>query len=997
MLSTKKKVKYICVAAALCCSSALPFAASAEEDGGYTHLWTDPYVKTVYNEQNGLPTGEANTVLQTKDGYIWIGSYGGLVRYDGSAFRNFSTDGSISSSSIRSLFEDSSGNLWIGTNDAGVFKYDNSKFIEIESPGDYSFTCIRDFAEDGSGRIYAASTSGLCEIKDGALAVYDDEELAGETVYSIACDPFGRVWAVMNSGKCAVVSDGKTECLIDSESIFDSAEIYCVASDDSGGLYLGSSSNEMAVLSFEDDKSYNAKICDTGYATTHNRISANRDGSKVIVCGEHGFSIMNKRGELLFFDDEDPSVSINDAGVDYEGNIWLASSSYGVLKYSPGCIYSAGSGTEAETTAFNAVTKADGRIYAAHDNGLIILDEDGRSVKNELTKLLSGVRVRHAMTDSSGRVWLSTYSDNGAICYDPSDESMTFCNTENGLISNLVRLVYEMSDGSFAIATQEGVNIVKDGKVIGTYNSDNGLAVSSILCLAQDSDGTLYMGSDGGGIYSLKDGVITNHGFEEELEEGVVLRMLADSDSDGYFISAGSNLYYWDKSKFRKLENFRKGAGSIFDFYDRDDMLWLLQNNGIIALDKEALLGGEFIQGREYSFKHGLTGSLNANTWNFLDSDGKLYISTRSGISVFGFNGLNTPLPNLVINGITVDGNAVDYANGNIDIPGEAQRITVDFAALSYTGTEDYNISYMLEGFDSEETVLIDQKSGSISYTNLPGGKYNFVINVFPPDDPSTAQSLTLFVNKAKQFYEYPLFWAAAVLLLLTVAGVVMYLIYAVRLRAARRRQESYRRIVEQSLQTFAGMIDAKDKYTNGHSLRVAAYSRELAKRMGLDSSEQERIYYIALLHDIGKIGIPDNILNKPGRLTDEEMNIIRTHPAIGGRILKNFTALEGISQGARYHHERFDGKGYCEGKAGYDIPLEARIIGVADTYDAMSSDRCYRKALTRDVIEEELKKVSGTQLDPDIIPHMLSMIEDGFAPVKETSDVIGALDKERK
>lgn len=158
---------------------------------------SDTYVKTIYNEQNGLPTGEANTVLQTSDGYIWIGSYGGLIRYDGNSFRNYSTDGSVSSSSIRSLYEDSAGRLWIGTNDAGVYLYEEGKFTDIKSPGDYSFLCIRDFAEGPDGRIYIASTSGMGEIKDGAIEVYSDDDLAGQTVYSIACDPLGRVWAAM--------------------------------------------------------------------------------------------------------------------------------------------------------------------------------------------------------------------------------------------------------------------------------------------------------------------------------------------------------------------------------------------------------------------------------------------------------------------------------------------------------------------------------------------------------------------------------------------------------------------------------------------------------------------------------------------------------------------------------------------------------------------------------------------------------------------------------
>ena len=152
---------------------------------------------------------------------------------------------------------------------------------------------------------------------------------------------------------------------------------------------------------------------------------------------------------------------------------------------------------------------------------------------------------------------------------------------------------------------------------------------------------------------------------------------------------------------------------------------------------------------------------------------------------------------------------------------------------------------------------------------------------------------------------------------------------------------------------------------------------------MGMSEDEQEKIYYIALLHDIGKIGIPDAILNKPSRLTEEEFAVIKTHPLIGGEILKDFTALEGSSDGASYHHERYDGKGYGKQLVGDEIPLVARIIGVADAYDAMSSDRCYRNALDSKTVIEELKSGAGTQFDPQIVPFMLNMISDKTAPLK--------------
>ena len=150
-------------------------------------------------------------------------------------------------------------------------------------------------------------------------------------------------------------------------------------------------------------------------------------------------------------------------------------------------------------------------------------------------------------------------------------------------------------------------------------------------------------------------------------------------------------------------------------------------------------------------------------------------------------------------------------------------------------------------------------------------------------------------------------------------------------------------KLTYQALETLANTIDAKDKYTNGHSNRVAKYSKEIATRMGKDGDEAIAIYFMGLLHDIGKIGIRDDIINKANRLTDEEFMVIKNHPVIGHDILKNMTEIPNIEYGARWHHEKYDGSGYPDGLKGEEIPEYARIICVADAYDAMTSARTYR------------------------------------------------------
>ena len=179
-------------------------------------------------------------------------------------------------------------------------------------------------------------------------------------------------------------------------------------------------------------------------------------------------------------------------------------------------------------------------------------------------------------------------------------------------------------------------------------------------------------------------------------------------------------------------------------------------------------------------------------------------------------------------------------------------------------------------------------------------------------------------------------------------------------------------------METFIGFIDAKDPYTNGHSKRVADYTRLIAEEMGYEGEELDRVYYIALLHDCGKIGVPDNILRKPGRLTDEEFEVIKSHTKRGGEILSSFKSLKDVDEGALYHHERFDGKGYPEGRSGDDIPLIARMICVADSFDAMNSNRVYRNKLTKEAIISEIEKNKGKQFDPQVADVFLRLLREG-------------------
>lgn len=243
---------------------------------------------------------------------------------------------------------------------------------------------------------------------------------------------------------------------------------------------------------------------------------------------------------------------------------------------------------------------------------------------------------------------------------------------------------------------------------------------------------------------------------------------------------------------------------------------------------------------------------------------------------------------------------------------------------------------------------------------------------------PMEFPDAVLYYHLHKELLKLPTFWILITAFMIWCICLLIVIIVNIKTRRLREKMQGDAKIIEQAMSAFMGFIDAKDTTTNGHSMRVAKYAKKLAKRLGFSDEECDRIYYIGLMHDCGKIGIPDAILNKPDKLTEEEYEIIKTHTLQGNRILKNFTSIEGIRDGALYHHERYDGKGYPQGLKGEEIPFIARIICVADSFDVMNSERCYQHKMTKEDILEQLEINKGAQFDPEIVDCFLAMIADG-------------------
>ena len=292
-----------------------------------------------------------------------------------------------------------------------------------------------------------------------------------------------------------------------------------------------------------------------------------------------------------------------------------------------------------------------------------------------------------------------------------------------------------------------------------------------------------------------------------------------------------------------------------------------------------------------------------------------------------------------------------------------------DVAEIGKNYYEDSEMAGLLNAISDENTVF-DYSIG--------GSECKIFTNTVMND-----LRVVLVIESAKLFSEIQGILIRNMVLCLVIFGVIVIFSTFMmrRLRETTKNEQKYREQLKQQnsdfVKTIVRIIDAKDRYTNGHSQRVANYSREIARRLGKNAEEQSQIYYAGLLHDVGKIRVPKEVINKPGRLNEDEFRQIKIHTVTGYYILKEIYKEGPILHAAKFHHERFDGKGYPMGLSGEGIPEVARIVGVADAYDAMASDRSYRKALPQAAVRREIEMGRSGQFDPVIADVMLDMIDD--------------------
>lgn len=945
------------------------------------------YVETVFDAGNGMISSEANTVLQDRKGYVWVGSYAGLARYNGTEFENMGESRKgAPKDGVRSLMEDTEGRIWIGTNDNGIYCYKNDSFLKLTEKIssldlDTESLSVRAIAEGKDGTIYFGTTAGiLCINRENVLFKVGEEEIGNTAIRNLVIDQDGNLWGVTSNGGLFYSGDDGELILCDGDMLGYELGRGLALTDD-GTLYVGT--DRTSLLRFQLSEKMGAgefledmEVLSLGKKETVNDIYEDSQG-KIWVATDHGLGYLDRESVFHEIHEQALDTVIDDIQEDYEGNLWITSSRRGLFQLSRSKFWNVSYEAGIEDQTVNTVLLHNRRLYIGTDTGLSIMDENGRRIENALTRELGGIRIRHMMVDSGDNLWISTYKERGILCYQEKEDAWNSFGEEQGLLTEQIRMTVELSDGTIAAATNRGVVFLGTDGVREIYDSTRGIYNETILCLEELEDGTVLAGSDGNGIYRIDraSGEVSGITTEDGLSSGVVLRIVYDKAVSGLWICGGNGLSLWDKEGIHNIQEAPGSTGSVFDIKMSEEYLWLLKANEVIRISRENLLE----KNSDYEVfgrGDGLTDSITANSWNFLSNDQMLFLCTSNGISYMDTKAIycNTTVPRISVSSIVLDEKTY-YGAQDIRVPAENRRMTISVDLLSY-GPAGGTLEYYLEGFDKKPIRVSGQKNQKISYTTLSGGAYVFHLKGINSDGVESTE-LTFRIEKERSIYEKKAFyvWAAmsaGILLLLLVVGIQYW-----NRRRILKRQRAYRQMTDQAVRIVANTIDAKDAYTRGHSNRVAEYAAEIGKRYGLSGEELEQLHYSALLHDIGKIGIPDQILNKKGKLTDEEYETIKQHPTIGGNILRDCTLVPWIAAGAEFHHERYDGKGYNKGLKGDEIPLYARIIAVADAFDSMNSSRVYRPSLTWDVIRAEIAKGAGSQFDPKLAGIMLDIMDE--------------------
>jgi diguanylate cyclase (GGDEF)-like protein/putative nucleotidyltransferase with HDIG domain len=549
------------------------------------------------------------------------------------------------------------------------------------------------------------------------------------------------------------------------------------------------------------------------------------------------------------------------------------------------------------------------------------------------------------------------------------DGKFTVYTTKDGLPNDIVFCMWPDADGNLWFGTRTGLGRFKDGK-FSTYTTKDGLSNNYVTSILQGHDGTLWVGTGGGGLNRYTNGKFTAFTTKDGLSSDMITTIHEDENGTLWVGTSGGGLNRWSGGKFTSI-TMKNGLSDdkVFQILeDRKHNFWMSSNRGIFRVSGQQLK--DFADGKITSIQslsYGVSEGMKSRECNggfqpagWAARDGRVWFPTMNGAVVIdpanpSAAGLR---PRVRVEAVVVDRQA--FAPGEtIQLTLGAGKLEFHYTGISLSAAKRVNFKYKLEGFDNEWVEAGDRRVAY--YTNLPPGHYRFRVKAAGDDGKWSEAATPCAVYLAPHFYQAVWFYIlCAVLALGALTGA--------RLKEAKKHAEEVAALHLRTLEALALAIEAKDETTHEHLQRMPGMAVTVAKQLGLSEKEMEALRAAALLHDIGKLAVPEQILNKPGKLTPEEFERIKVHPVVGAEILERVRFPYAVAPIVRAHHEKWDGSGYPDGLKAEQIPLGARILATVDCLDALTSNRQYRPALAFPEAMAVLEGQSGKGYDPRVV-----------------------------
>lgn len=949
----------------------LTLFSSAADMGYMLSRYSIPaeFSQILHDSASGLGSNSVNDIAFDDKGFIWLGTDSGVYRYNSETFEKIEfADDTYADCEVDSV--EFSDGIWAGTAENGLFCVKNSKLEKFDTQG-YLSESITDLDAGANSNLVVASSGGIAVVHTQALSVYElSAELtaADKSVADVSCAADGLIWCVTSSGSVYFIADDVKADLdingTEGSSFVTSQTPISVYACDTGRVFVGTQSGEIVFFDPCDDGSFDSGVIYCGGINAVNGFSQD-DSGRVWFCSDNGIGYIYDKSAFLV--ESKLSESVNCAVTDFEGNVWFGSELEGALKLAVADFVNISSSTSLYGKLTNAVAVYNNLLYIGTDDGLFIYDalNGGVMVETELTQLLRGTKINCLLTDENGCLLIGTDEKYGLIKYNASgDGSWSVFNLSTGLLSERIMAIALLDDGSICVGNERGVSVISPNAEISEYLLDGGANSLSI-----GIENNIYAGTPNG-AFLLQSGNVTV--VSEDFGNMPVDDIYYDEATSAIVMSSQNSLYIAKDGDLFDVSTSLPENTSVYDAVTGADSSIIL----ICADEIYTTTVADLEKNKQcmiYCGIHGLEAAATPNSQGCLVNN-VLYICTVDG--VVGVNKRESEYATQIcINSALCDGKPVSFKD-KISLDAKTKTLEIDVSVLSYLG--DNKITYKLKGFDeTERTVDSDE---NIYYTNLDGGKYTLVIyGTNARGEISAIKQIE--IKKANLWYESVIFWVIIIIAVAIISFLVSMYFIVEKMRSEENHYSRQSNLSTQAISAVAEMIDSKSNVDSGHSMRVALYSVEIAKRLKCSEEFVDELYCAALLHDIGNIGISDEIMKKPHKLTPEELKTVQTHVEKGADILKHHDALRDLSDAVLHHHERFDGMGYGKKLAGDAIPLASRIIFASESLDAMQTEKPYRPKLARERIIGEFKVGSGTQFDPDIAEIVIKMVESGYKP----------------